>query len=88
MEWMNWGGWRWIGLAGALAQGIWFGWTIRAINARADKAQARRAVEIVESLARCIDPRTAPNIDDELDAFAIFIREAKAVAGDLSEPSL
>ncbi len=29
-----------------------------------------------------------PNIDDELDAFAILIREAKAVAGDLSEPSL
>lgn len=40
---------------------------------------ARKIRELVERLARCTDPRTALSIDDELEAFAWFIAEAKAI---------
>lgn len=35
-EWMNWEGWRWIAPLIGLAQGIAFGWYMRALKARHD----------------------------------------------------
>lgn len=46
---------------------------------------ARRMRELVEKLARCTDPRTASSIDDELEGFAWFIDEARAIVDEEDE---
>lgn len=49
---------------------------------------ARKMRELVEKLADCTDPRQAPSVEDELEAFAWFIAEARAIVGveALEEP--
>lgn len=66
-EWMNWDGWRWIGLLGAYALGHWQGWSNRAVleaHRRLRAAQAELRAEIrkaVEDAARGPVDRTEHN---------------------------
>lgn len=100
-DWMNWPGWHWVAVAVALAQGIWFGWSIRAINARGDafraglhhkqeladmKRRLEPGADLAVALARCKDPLECPSQEDEVEAFAHFVSRAKELYGDLSEP--
>lgn len=90
-------GWTTIAVFVAFSVGFLAAWALRGsiarsaeetLEARIRALQDKRteALRLVERLARCTDPLSASSPDDELEAFARFIREAKDVAGDLSEP--
>lgn len=88
-DWMNWGGWRWIGQLGAWGLGCWFGWAIRSTNARSEifrlKLKAEPSIGLVERLASCTEPRDASSQEDEVEAFSHYVRVAKSIVGDLSD---
>lgn len=87
-DWMNWGGWRWVAILGAFWLGVWFAWTTRAIMAQADVRRYQAGAALVERLAMCTDPLAAPSQEDEVEAFAHYVRAAKSIAGDLAETDL
>lgn len=87
MQWMDWGGWRWVAMIFTASLFFYFGWDARGTRERTKRFIDRTdsKVALVEVLAGMKDPRDCPSIDDEIDAFAHMIDTAKTLCGDLSE---
>lgn len=49
---------------------------------------ADRMRRLIEKLADCTDPREASSLDDELEAFAWFIREAREILDEGVKPKV
>lgn len=88
-EWINWPIWNWISVPLGLGLGFWMGWDNHKHHARMRALldwKTAPSVALAERLATFKDPRDCPSIDDEIEAFAWVVNEAKRIHGDLREP--